>query len=185
MNKKNIVKLEELKVKDSKLIRPKIRERLDGRIKKVVNSFQYSILSVDTIDYSVEKGDKLNSLEIETMARLINRLKPDEAYIDAVGPVEKIFTIRISKLIDPEIKIIAEHKADRKYLVVSAASILAKVKRDRIINNLRHVYGDFGSGYPSDLRTRDFLIQWIKKFDEAPKFARKSWKTVKNLEHSE
>jgi ribonuclease HII len=119
------------------------------------------------------------------MARIINRLKPDEAYIDAVGPVEKNFVIRISKLINPEIKIIAEHKADSKYLVVSAASILAKVKRDRTINNLRHVYGDFGSGYPSDLRTRDFLTQWVKKFDEAPKFARKSWKTVKNLEHNE
>lgn len=139
---------------------------------------------METIDYSVEKGDKLNSLEIETMARIINRLKPDVAYIDAIGPIEKNFAIRISQHIDPRIKIIAEHKADSKYLVVSAASILAKVKRDRTINKLRNTYGDFGSGYPSDLKTRNFLKQWIKKFGEAPKFARKSWKTVKLLEHN-
>jgi len=138
---------------------------------------------VETIDYSVEKGDKLNSLEIETMARMINRIKPDVAYIDAVGPIEKKFTIRISQQIDPKTKIIAEHKADSRYLVVSAASILAKVKRDRTINKLKLRYGDFGSGYPSDLKTRNFLKQWVKKFGEAPKFARKSWKTVKLLEN--
>jgi len=184
IDKKNIVKLEELRVKDSKLIRPKIRERLDSKIKTVVNSYQYSMLSVETIDYSVEKGDKLNSLEIETMARLINRLKPDVAYIDAIGPIEKNFVIRISQHIDPKIKIIAKHKADSRYLVVSAASILAKVKRDRTINKLRNTYGDFGSGYPSDLKTRNFLKQWVKKFGEAPIFARKSWKTVKRLEYN-
>lgn len=141
-------------------------------------------MSVETIDYSVEKGDKLNSLEIETMAGIINRLKPDVAYIDAIGPIEKNFAIGIYRHIDPKIKIIAEHKADSKYLVVSAASILAKVKRDRAIYDLRNTYGDFGSGYPSDLKTRNFLKQWVEKFGEAPKFARKSWKTVKLLEHN-
>ena len=81
--------------------------------------------------------------------------------------------------------IIAEHFADRKYIVVSAASIVAKTYRERHISELKKMYGDFGSGYPSAPQT----ISWIKNFysreGHLPPIVRKSWKTVKELAPTE
>ncbi|TFG11314.1 MAG: ribonuclease HII, partial [Promethearchaeota archaeon] len=78
--------------------------------------------------------------------------------------------------------IISEHKADEKYPIVSAASIVAKYERDSIIARLRAIYGDFGSGYTSDRKTIDFMRNWIIKNKSFPPFVRRSWETAKNLE---
>jgi len=78
-----------------------------------------------------------------------------------------------------KIKIVSEHKADRNYPIVSAASIIAKVERDREIAELAKYYGDFGSGYPSDPRTMRFLKQCVEKSYDYPNFVRRSWKPAK------
>jgi ribonuclease HII len=79
------------------------------------------------------------------------------------------------------VKIVAEHKADKTYPVVSAASIIAKVERDRAIALLRGEYGDFGSGYLADSRTTRFLRQWLQAHGEYPDCVRKSWKPAKKV----
>ena len=76
---------------------------------------------------------------------------------------------------------ISEHKADAKYLVVAAASIIAKVERDKEISELCKNYGDLGSGYITDFKTVKFLKEWIKKFGSYPDFVRKSWKPAKKI----
>ncbi len=55
-----------------------------------------------------------------------------------------------------KIEMIVEHKADEEYLPVSAASIIAKVRRDRRIEELKEKHGETGSGYPADERTIKF-----------------------------
>ena len=62
-----------------------------------------------------------------------------------------------------------------------AASIVAKVERDRAIQEIRDVYHEIGSGYPSDVNTMNFIRTWITKYGHAPQFARKSWKPLKNM----
>lgn len=80
-------------------------------------------------------------------------------------------------------------KADSIFPVVSAASIAAKVTRDRVINEWKFqeksenlcISNDFGSGYPSDPNT----VKWLKKhFDHIfgfPDIARFSWNTIKKM----
>ena len=80
------------------------------------------------------------------------------------------------------VRIVSEHHADRTYPVVSAASIIAKVRRDEVAEALRREYGDFGSGYVTDSRTLDFLREWRRKHTEYPPIVRLSWKTIKELE---
>jgi ribonuclease HII len=75
----------------------------------------------------------------------------------------------------------AFHKADRDFPVVSAASIIAKVERDRAVARLRGEHGDFGSGYPSDPMTRAFFIDRMGRGEPLPGYVRKSWKTWLNL----
>ena len=85
------------------------------------------------------------------------------------------------KLKRKDIHIIAENNADKKYLVVAAASIIAKVERDRRIKELSEKYGNIGSGYPSDWRTIRFIENWFKEKGELPPFVRKSWKTARKI----
>lgn len=175
-------KLVELGVKDSKLLSPYRREILAFEIKKVVQSYSVIKLSPKEIDDVVDTGKKLhklNRLEAKTMAKIIEIFKPDIAYVDASDVLEDRFKQHILECLPFKVQIISEHKADRKYPVVSAASIIAKIERDKEIAELSRKFGDFGSGYPSDSKTTSFLKQCLEKLGDYPDFVRKSWKPAK------
>jgi ribonuclease HII len=77
-------------------------------------------------------------------------------------------------------KLHSMHHADSSNIVVSAASIVAKITRDREIQEIRNAYGrGIGSGYPSDEKTMRFIRRWVAKNGQAPEFARKSWKPLR------
>jgi ribonuclease HII len=130
---------------------------------------------------SGRKLHKLNWLEAYTMARVIDTLKPDKVYVDASDVLEERFKQHILECLSFKVDIVSEHKADRNYVAVSAASIIAKVERDKEISLLAQVHGNFGSGYPSDPRTMHFLEKLMESTDEYPEFIRKSWKPAKKV----
>ena len=74
-----------------------------------------------------------------------------------------------------------EHKADEKYPIVSAASIVAKHERDRLIEELKSKLGDFGSGYPSDSKTRRFLMELMRSRGIDNPYIRSSWRTLAKI----
>jgi ribonuclease HII len=178
--------LTRLGVKDSKLLSWKKREVLATEIRRLAEKHMVVKLAPVEIDRVVEsrrKLHKLNRLEAQTMARIIESLKPDEAYVDAADVLEERFKQHIQEGLSFETKIVAEHKADKTYPVVSAASIIAKVERDREISALIGEYGDFGSGYLADQKTIRFLKQWLQMHDEYPDCVRKSWKPAKQVKN--
>jgi ribonuclease HII len=179
-------KLAELGVKDSKLLSPQKRETLALQIKKLALIHHVVWLSPPEIDRVVEskrKLHKLNRLEAQAMARVITVLKPDVAYVDAADIIPDRFAEHIAEKLSFSPKIICEHKADLNYPIVSAASIIAKVERDRAISQLQKKHGNMGCGYPSDHNTIKFLEDWIRKFGAYPDFVRKSWKTAKRVKN--
>jgi ribonuclease HII len=181
-----LLRLRELGVRDSKLLSPHRREVLAAEIKKIVEKHNVLKLQPEEIDIVVKSGrklHKLNWLEAQTMARVIETLRPDRVYVDASDVLEERFKQHILECMSLRVDIISEHKADRNYVVVSAASIIAKVERDREIAQLAQVYGDFGSGYPSDSRTMNFLKRLVERTGEYPKFIRKSWKPAKRVKN--
>jgi ribonuclease HII len=125
---------------------------------------------------------KLNHLEARTMAEVVAMLKPDIAYVDASDVLEERYGQHIRENVPFEVQIVSEHKADAKYPVVSAASIIAKVERDKAIQELQEKFGELGSGYMSDRKTVVFLEQWIRQFGTYPEFVRKSWKPAKRIQ---
>jgi len=172
----------ELGVKDSKLLTAKKREALYPEIIRLTEKYQTIKVLPYQIDKAVEsarKLHKLNRLEAQTMAQVIEALKPDEVYVDAADTVEHRFGNHIKECLKIKTRLISKHKADKIFPVVSAASIIAKVERDREIANLRLEYGDFGSGYLTDGKTMDFLRQLLEKNRDYPSFVRKSWKPAK------
>jgi ribonuclease HII len=188
MNESEVPKLVPLGVRDSKLLSPHRREVLAPEIKRIAKDYKVVKLSPREIDDVVLNGRKLrrlNWLEAQTMAKVIEALKPDKAYVDASDVLEERFGRDILDCLSFRIPIVSEHKADRTYPIVSAASIIAKVERDREVAELAKAHGDFGSGYPSDPRTMDFLRRCLKKMEEYPDFVRRSWKPVKRVKSDE
>ena len=182
----NLPLLSELGVKDSKLLTPKKRETLYPEIIRLTEKYQTIKVHPHEIDKAVESArilHKLNRLEAQTMAQVIEALKPDEAYVDAADTVEYRFGNHIRECLKIKTRIISKHKADRIFPVVSAASIIAKVERDREIASLKVEYGDFGSGYLTDGKTMSFLRQLLEKNDDYPSFVRKSWKPAKRAKN--
>jgi len=174
-----------LGVKDSKLLSAIQRRNLAAGIRRIACNISITELSPEEIDKFVLKGKKLrklNYLEATAMAKVIKKLNPAVAYVDSSDVRSERFAKDILELLPKKIKIISEHHADEKYPLVSAASIIAKVTRDERIDEIGRIHGDFGSGYPSDLRTVSFLRDWFMKHGSFPAFVRKSWKTVARIE---
>lgn len=174
--------LNEIGVKDSKKLSPKKRDELSSLVRSHCHSFKIITVTPEEIDRRVNDKITMNRLEELKMAQIINELKPGKVYIDAADVNEDRFGVSILKLLNyaPE-QIISKHRADDIFPVVSAASIIAKDKRDKDIEDLKKKFGDFGSGYPSDPKTVKFLKNWLYKYKKPPIFARKSWDTTKKL----
>jgi len=175
-------KAEELRamgVKDSKLLSPIQREQLFEKVKAMVKDYKIHIIPPQEIDSAVESQTmNLNWLEATHSAKIINELPGEKAILDCPSNNIKAYTDYVRKLIKRDIVLVCEHKADLNYPIVSAASILAKVVRDREVKKLEEVVGEsFGSGYPSDPRTKNFLARNWNKYD----FFRKSWSSWRKL----
>jgi len=172
-------------VRDSKALTPAQRTNLAAEIRRIAHETCFVELSPEEIDEFVLKGRKLrklNYLEATAMAKVIERLNPTIVYVDSSDVRAERFAKDILELLPKKIRIVSEHHADEKYAVVSAASIIAKVTRDQRVDEIRMIYGDFGSGYPSDPRTVDFLREWFRSHGSFPDFVRKSWKTLARIE---
>ena len=184
LEEKDLPKLVDIGVKDSKLLSPQKRETLAAQIRELALNCHVVFLSPAEIDRVVETGKRLhrlNRFEAQAMARVITILKPDVVYVDASDVIADRFGEHIAENLDFSLKIVSEHKADLTYPIVSAASIIAKVERDQAISNLQKKHGNLGCGYPSDSNTINFLGDWIRKFGSYPDFVRKSWKTSKRV----
>ncbi|MFH0832730.1 MAG: ribonuclease HII [Candidatus Aenigmatarchaeota archaeon] len=178
VDSRNLKKLERLGVKDSKLLSARKRESMINDLQKIADDFILIKMSAKEID-RMRTITNLNKLEIARIQEIINMLDADKVVIDAFEANVKKFNEQISRKVkNKKTKIITENFADKNYLEVGAASILAKVNRDNEIYELQKAYGDFGSGYPSDEMTISFLKDWIKKNKEFPDCVRKSWMTI-------
>ena len=168
--------LDNLGVRDSKQLSPKERERLYTLIRK---HCRVATIRLDAADIDAVRLEMtLNVAVARAHAQVINKLSPACAYVDACD----VNCFRYAEMVKSHLtytcEIVSEHHADDKFPVVSAASIVAKVTRDRVIATLSKKYGEIGSGYPSDPVTIRFLNTWIDEHKTPPPIARKSWKTV-------
>lgn len=181
LDKTKIRELSSLGVKDSKQLSPKSREALYKKIIELTDDYYVARISPKSIDASVKNHD-LNQLEAKYMARVISKLNPDISYVDSCDVNPSRFGKVISKLSNNK-KIKSYHHADSRFVVVSAASIIAKVSRDRSISRLKKTH-NLGSGYPSDPVTVNFVKSYYANHNILPTFVRKSWKPTQKILNS-
>ncbi|BDR92767.1 ribonuclease HII [Vulcanisaeta souniana] len=177
-------KVKRLGVRDSKELSPRGREQLFNILKSVLNYMDYEVIGTGTIDEYVYRN-ALNKLEAEVTVKLITKamgsLRLYTVYVDSPDPRAERYGELIRRGVNGDVEIVSMNKADKLIPIVSAASIIAKVIRDTIINELHREYGDFGSGYPSDPRTIRFLKNWVREHGDLPPIVRRSWSTVKKI----
>jgi ribonuclease HII len=172
--------LDGLNVRDSKKCTPKRREILAREINKIAEK-EIIIVPAKDID-TLRERFTMNKIEGKLFASIIEKLRPNIAYVDSADVSEETFKKDIENELNFEVDIISKHGADETYPVVSAASIIAKTTRDAEMRKIAEEIGqDIGSGYPSDPKTMGFLEGWVKEHGKAPPHTRLSWKTTQRV----
>ena len=169
-------------IADSKTLSPDRRDELaaDLRADPTV-SIGLAEIPVDEID---DAETNMNELTVIAHARALEAVAVTggTGYVDAGDVDAERFGRRVAARIDADLEIHAEHGADERYPLVSAASVVAKVARDAHVKGLAADYETaIGSGYPSDDRTREFLTQYVEQHGELPTCARRSWQTSRDV----
>jgi len=149
-------------ITDSKKLSPKKRERLFNKIYD--RAVAVGIGIVDPVEI-----DRINILQASllSMAMAVKNLdpQPDHLLIDGIFPIS-------SELSQQPIT-----KGDALSISIAAASIVAKVSRDRLMQNYHHYYPQFDfpkhKGYPTRAHR-----EAIRKFGFSP-IHRRSFKGVK------
>ncbi len=183
IEKEDEILFRRLGVKDSKLVTPGRRGFLEAEIKKIAKAFEIIVCETAEIDKAVKDGSKLTKLEADKFAEIINRINDGKEKMKVIIDCPSIGIESWTNLLKPKIKnlsnldFVIEHKADRNYLSVGAASILAKSERERRMDILKEKYGgEIGSGYCTDPLTMRFVEKFALKYKNDDLF-RKSWST--------
>lgn len=106
-------------------------------------------------------------------------------FLDTVGDPQK-YQDKLKQRFPQIPQITVSKRADSLFPVVSAASIVAKVCRDKALREWRFVEGkrflqelSYGSGYPADPETKRFLVEHRDHVFGFPQLIRFSWTTTK------
>jgi ribonuclease HII len=183
VHRDSLAEIEHIGVRDSKTLTPARREQLRVKIEAIAAKIVVRSLSASEID-KLRKRKTMNEIEVREFAEVLKELSPEIAYLDAADVKASRFGSNVgemSGLLSRDVIIVSEHKADSRYPIVSAASIIAKVERDSIIRRLQNRYGDFGSGYPADPKTIAFVRGLVQQGLKLPPIIRHSWGTVRRI----
>jgi len=199
IKKEHEKKLSEIGVRDSKMLSSDRRSELYEKIKEVAVAALVDLIYPEEINNAMKSSISLNELEAVHFAKLFDKIEKEASilYLDSPDVIAQKFGMRISIYSSKPTRvvgikaerqkgvkytrIISEHKADSKYPVVSAASIIAKVTRDNAIKQLEDELGiAIGSGYPSDQTTIDAIRMNLKN-EALLKHIRDRWSTIHNI----
>jgi ribonuclease HII len=181
----NDAELVRIGVNDSKQLTQKKREQLAPQITHLATKYELIVLPAADID-DLRKTMTINELEVFVFSKIIEKLKPDICYVDAADVNEERFGRDILSNLSFKLEMVSEHKADERYPIVGAASILAKVTRDEHVRRIAQELEPklnlpLGSGYPADPMTKKFLETWVSQFGSLPPHVRRSWETCQKL----
>ena len=152
------------------------------------------VLSAAEISAQMLRREKvsLNAMAMDATYALIDGVlaagcNVTEAFIDTLGD-PRAHRDRLSRRF-PGIAFTVETKADAKYPIVSAASVVAKVSRDRAVRDFEFpesakgvlISRNLGSGYPADPATKKWLQEHCDPVFGFPNLVRFSWQTAKTI----
>ncbi|XP_077992740.1 ribonuclease H2 subunit A-like [Glandiceps talaboti] len=188
-------RLAEMGFADSKTLSEEQREELFSKIDEAKDLIGYKteIISPNFISNCMLRRAKCSLNEVSKNSAigllkltLEHGVNVKEVYVDTVGDAGKYQDYL--KGIFPDLEITVTPKADAKFPIVSAASICAKVCRDRAVKSWKFHEGlecftesQYGSGYPNDPATKKWLSSITDPVFGFPQFVRFSWSTASKI----
>lgn len=173
-----------LGVRDSKMLSPAKREALARKITSIATDQYILEVRPEVID-ELRLVMTMNEIMVRSFSQVVERLHADKGVLDAADVNAERFARAVRNHSKTRMDLIAEHRADQRHSVVSAASILAKVRRDQSMRELEEeMHCTIGSGYPHDRDTIAFLSEWLRKNKDLPPCARRSWATAQRIKAS-
>jgi ribonuclease HII len=177
-DRREVSLLRRIGVRDSKKLSPRVRERMYGEIIELVEGHMEKVYSAQEID-----KNSLTALELDGISHIIGALRVPpggKIVIDCIGKLAKD-RIQDRLKIPEEVEFVYESKADDCYTVCQAASIVAKVVRDREIRRIQQrIRFDFGKGYPTKT-TNDFIREYRDEHGTLPPEIRKRWGNLRKM----
>ncbi|MEM0333577.1 MAG: ribonuclease HII [Candidatus Aenigmatarchaeota archaeon] len=175
-------KLKEIGVKDSKELTPQKREKLYKEIEKLAKNIIVIKVPACIINNYQSKNVNLDQIEAMKMANIIKIIEADKIYVDSIEQNSNKFEKMIKSYLEKDYNLVVKNYLDENIPVVSAASIVAKVERDKEINDIKkEVNFDFGVGYSHDERTIKFIEHILLNENSPPRYLRLKWETVKDV----
>nr|XP_058916937.1 ribonuclease H2 subunit A isoform X2 [Kogia breviceps] len=177
--------LEALKVADSKTLSESERDRLFAKMEEDRDfvGWALDVLSPNLISTSMLGRVKynLNSLSHDTATGLVQYaldqgVKVAQVFVDTVGPPET-YQERLQQRF-PGVEVTVKAKADALYPVVARDQA---VKNWKFVEKLQDLDTDYGSGYPSDPKTKAWLREHVDPVFGFPQFVRFSWRTAQSI----
>jgi ribonuclease HII len=184
IDSKDSKKLKAIGVKDSKELSPQKREELYKELEEIAKDIIVVKVSACKISSFKAKGINLDKLEAMKVADIISMINAEKIYVDSIEQNCEKFENMIKEFLPKEknVKLIVRNYLDENIPVVSAASIVAKVERDKEIEEIKKkVNFDFGVGYSHDERTRIFIEKILQTEDQPPSYLRIHWETVQDI----
>ena len=172
-------------VVDSKRLSASRRETLAAEL-RAQSGLTIGVGTVEPSEIDDPETD-MNGLTVDAQVRALRAVATDgdRVIVDAGDVSESRFGRRVTEGVATAgiaVDVTAEHGADDSHALAAAASIIAKVERDRRMAEIDTAYDQpVGSGYPSDPTTRVFLKQYVETHGTVPDCARRSWSTCEEL----
>ena len=189
---------------DSKGLTPEVREALFNAIQndeKNNMGFMTVAIPATAISAKMMRQHKysLNKMSWDCCVNMVRRIVAEgvnvvKVYVDTVGDPE-IYESWLTRQFQGAVNFVVRKKADSLYKVVSAASICAKQTRDHDLEahvptpedavwlkEGQTIIGhSVGSGYPSDPKTKKFLVDTHDPIFGFSAWVRHSWAPCKTI----
>ncbi|MBO3798560.1 MAG: ribonuclease HII [Thermoproteota archaeon] len=179
VEEKSVQRLVEAGVKDSKRLSPRSRVQIASSIRRIARVVETRRVSASRIDGLRARGVSMNEIEAMLVGSILSKHRRGVFYVDSVDRNYERFRMMILRHA-PGFKgvLIVRNYLDESNPMVGAASIIAKVERDRAVKSLLRKAGlPECSGYSSDPRTVRIVEQLLQSGSKTS-MLRRSWSTV-------
>jgi len=182
VEEKMIPRLVEEGVKDSKMLSPSRRLVIASRVRMVSEVVEVRSVSASRIDGLRRRGVSLNEIEAMLIGSMLVKHRRGTFYVDSVDrDCSRFRRMILEHAPGFRGRLVVKNYLDESNPLVGAASIIAKVERDKAVEKILRKAGlPRCSGYPGDPKTLRVIEQLLSSGLEKG-FLRMSWSTVQRI----
>lgn len=153
--------------RDSKKYNNSEIARQASKIRNESYCYDTVTVSAEEIDKERQRGKKLYEIEGERIRGIIDKIN--------IGNKDIVIVDNVRDFNPTDSRIIVEKRADDTYPVVSAASIIAKDKRDRIMDDIEMEFGEISRSCVPNKNMYSHVKRAVENGETISPYIRRTW----------